>query len=140
MHKKVANTFLLCYNYYGDNMEKDIFCKIIDGEIPSYKLYEDEVCLAFLDINPESNGHTLVIPKKHFLDIYDMDDETLKHIFSVARTLSKKITNKLNASGVIFTQNNGDPQVVKHYHLHIIPFYVNNELIDVKEIFNKLND
>ena len=119
-------------------MEKDIFCKIIDGEIPSNKLYEDDICLAFLDINPESNGHTLVIPKKHYLDIYDIDDATLSHIFSVARTLSKKITDKLNANGVIFTQNNGDPQVVKHYHLHIIPFYVNNELIDVKDIYNKL--
>ena len=121
-------------------MEKDIFCKIIDGEIPAYKIYEDDDLMAFLDINPEANGHTLIIPKKHYTDIYDLDSVLFTHIFSVAKTLSKKIVDTLGASGVTFTQNNGDPQLVKHFHLHIIPYYVNNELIDVKEIFNKLKD
>lgn len=118
-----------------------IFCKIVDGEIPSYKIHEDDLCIAFLDINPQTPGHTLVIPKKHYLDIYDIDSVTLTHIFSVAKTLSKKITDKLNADGVTFTQNNGDVQEVKHYHLHIVPYYnnVNEEAIDIEEIFNKIN-
>lgn len=119
-----------------------IFCKIIDGDIPSYKIYEDDLCLAFLDINPQSLGHTLIIPKKHYLDFYDIDSVVLTHILSVAKTLSKKIVDKLNADGVTFTQNNGDVQEVKHYHLHIVPYYnnVNKESIDVEEIFNKINE
>ena len=119
-----------------------IFCKIIDGDIPSYKIYEDDLCLAFLDINPQSLGHTLIIPKKHYLDFYDIDSVVLTHILSVAKTLSKKIVDKLNADGVTFTQNNGDVQEVKHYHLHIVPYYnnVNKESIDVEKIFNKINE
>ena len=132
--------FFLWYNVYGDIMDKDIFCKIIDGEIPSKRIYEDDKVIAFLDINPQANGHTLVIPKKHYKDIYDIDNETLIHIFDVAKVLSKKIVERLDATGVSFTQNNGDAQLVKHFHLHIIPYYVNNELIDVNEIFNKLKD
>lgn len=121
-------------------MDKDIFCKIVDGEIPSNKIYEDDKCIAFLDINPETNGHTLVVPKTHYKDLYDIDDVTFTHIFSVAKKLADKIVNTLGATGVTFTQNNGDPQLVKHFHLHIVPYYVNNELIDVKDIFNKLKD
>ena len=121
-------------------MEKDIFCKIVDGEIPSNKIYEDDKVIAFLDINPQANGHTLVVTKNHFKDIYDIDNETLMHVFNVAKDLSKKIVERLNATGVTFTQNNGEAQLVKHFHLHILPYYVNNELIDVNEIFNKLKD
>ena len=65
----------------------DIFCKIINGEIPSYKLYEDEQVLVFLDINPNALGHTLIIPKKHYLDIYDINNETLIHIMEIARKI-----------------------------------------------------
>ena len=121
-------------------MDKDIFCKIVDGEIPSNKIYEDDKVIAFLDINPQANGHTLIVTKNHFKDIYDIDNETLMHVFNVAKDLSKKIVERLNATGVTFTQNNGEAQLVKHFHLHILPYYVNNELIDVNEIFNKLKD
>ena len=121
-------------------MDKDIFCKIVDGEIPSNRIYEDDKVIAFLDINPQANGHTLVIPKKHYKDIYDIDNETLTHDFDVAKDLANMIVEKLDATGVSFTQNNGDAQLVKHFHLHIIPYYVNNELIDVNEIFHKLKD
>ena len=121
-------------------MDKDIFCKIVDGEIPSNKIYEDDKVIAFLDINPQANGHTLIVTHNHFKDIYDIDNETLMHVFNVAKDLSKKIVERLNATGVTFTQNNGEAQLVKHFHLHILPYYVNNELIDVNEIFNKLKD
>ena len=114
-----------------------IFCKIINGEIPSYKIYEDEVVLAFLDINPDSNGHTLIIPKKHYTDIMEIDNETLIHIFDVARKLKTQIEEKLHCNGVTFIQNNGDVQEIKHYHLHIKPYYKKEEeLLPVEEIYS----
>ena len=116
-----------------------IFCKIINGEIPSYKIYEDEIVLAFLDINPDSKGHTLIIPKKHYTDIMDMDNQTLTHIFDVARRIKIKLEEKLYCDGITFIQNNGDVQEVKHYHLHVIPFYKNKMGISpVEEIYNSL--
>lgn len=118
-----------------------IFCKIINGDIPSYKLYEDDLVYAFLDLNQSKIGHTLVIPKKHYKDIYDIDSETLARIFEVAKDLSIKIVETFNADGVSFTQNNGDAQDVKHFHLHICPFYnVNQKQIDIQEIYSKLNN
>lgn len=119
---------------------EDIFCKIVNGEIPSYKIYEDDVLIAFLDLDQSNAGHTLIVPKTHYTDLYDIDSVVLTHILSVAKTLSGKITNVLRASGVSLTQNNGDVQEVKHFHLHIIPHYVNNTSIDIETIFNKLKD
>lgn len=116
-----------------------IFCKIINGEIPCYKLYEDDTVLAFLDINPDSNGHTLLIPKKHYTDIMDIDNETLMHIFDVAREIKTKLENKLHCDGITFIQNNGDVQEVKHYHLHIKPYYsTNKQLIPMETIYESL--
>ena len=66
-----------------------IFCKIVEGKIPSLNIYEDDVILAFLDINPDSNGHTLIIPKKHYKDINDIDEKTLCHIYSKAKDIMK---------------------------------------------------
>lgn len=119
----------------------DIFCKIINGEIPSYKLYEDDNVLAFLDINPQTNGHTLIIPKKHYLDIDDITNETLEHIEETARYIKKLLTNKLNCDGITFVQNNGCCQEVKHYHLHLIPQYEEKqELKEVIDVYNILKD
>ena len=113
-----------------------IFCKIINGEIPSYKIYEDEVVFAFLDINPDSNGHTLIIPKKHYLDLTEIDNEILLHIMDTARKLKKLLEEKLNIDGLTLIQNNGDIQEVKHYHLHLKPYYKEKQqIIDVKEIY-----
>lgn len=118
-----------------------IFCKIINNEIPSYKLYEDESVLAFLDINPESNGHTLVIPKKHYVDVTDIDNETLSHIIDIARKLMDELTEKLGCSGFTLIQNNGVVEEVKHFHLHIKPAYTNEENLiieNVEDIYNRL--
>lgn len=100
-----------------------IFCKIINGDIPSYKIYEDEKMLAFLDVNPVSVGHTLIIPKKHTLDINTIDNDELISIIDKARDIAKILMDKLNADGFTLTQNNGCAQEVKHFHLHIIPKY-----------------
>lgn len=125
----------------SDIMNKDcLFCKITSGDIPSYKIYEDEIVIAFLDINPDSNGHTLIIPKKHYLDMNDIPLDTLTHIFKIAKELKVKIESKLNADGLTFVQNNGDIQEVKHFHLHLKPYYKDNELKSVEEIYNILKD
>ena len=115
-----------------------LFCKIVNGEIPSYKIYEDELVYAFLDINPDSNGHTLLIPKKHYLDMNDIPLDTLTHIFKVAKELKVMLEEKLNADGLTFIQNNGDVQEVKHFHLHLKPYYKNNTISDVKDIYELL--
>lgn len=116
-----------------------IFCKIVNGEIPCYKIYEDDTVIAFLDVNPKSNGHTLIVPKEHTLDITTIDDNVLLHIFQIAKEIAKTLQNKLNIKGYTLAQNNGKPQEVKHFHLHIIPVYDNEEkLIEVEEIYNKI--
>ena len=118
-----------------------LFCKIIDGSIPSYTIFEDELVKVFLDINPNTNGHSLIIPKKHFKDLDDIDNDTLLHIMDVARYIKKLLINKLNCDGVQLIQNNGDCQEVKHYHLHLQPFYKEvHEKIDVVDIYNLLKD
>lgn len=113
-----------------------IFCKIIKGEIPCMKVYEDELVLAYLDINPDSDGHTLIIPKEHFKDINNLPKEVHSHIYEVSKIIMKKLEEKLGCSGFSLLQNNGSVQEVKHYHLHIKPAYENkksNELVKYPE-------
>lgn len=102
-----------------------LFCKIIHGEIPSYKIYEDEKVLAFLDIHPDSMGHTLIIPKQHYQDITDIDIDTLTHILDVAKIIKQRLEEKLHCTGITLVQNNGTIQDVKHFHLHLKPHYLN---------------
>ncbi len=116
-----------------------IFCKIINGDIPSFTLYEDDIVKVFLDIEPKANGHTLIIPKKHYKDIEDIDDETLMHIFKIAKKMKTLLEDKLQIEGLTFVQNNGLSQEVKHYHLHLIPNYKINDLISVEEVYKKIN-
>lgn len=100
-----------------------LFCKIIKGEIPSYKVYENEHTLAFLDINPESYGHTLIIPKKHFKNYQDIDLETIKNVNETGKIVFDKIKTNLKPDGIRIVQNNGIIQDVPHYHIHIVPVY-----------------
>ena len=116
----------------------DLFCEIASGNINSYTIYEDDIVKAFLDINPKSNGHTLIIPKKHYLDINDIDIDTYIHIFNTALKIKKLLEEKLNIDGLTLIQNNGDCEEVKHYHLHLIPYYKENKIISVDEIYNIL--
>lgn len=127
----------LIYNYYGDIMEC-LFCKIIDGEIPSYTIYEDEYVKCFLDINPVSNAHTLIIPKKHFLDINDIEEEYLLKIINTSKKIMKLITEKMDATGFTLSQNNGSCEEVKHFHLHVIPSYKNKSKIDIENVYKML--
>ncbi|HBF42925.1 MAG TPA: HIT family protein [Desulfobacteraceae bacterium] len=104
-------------------MEDCIFCKIIKGEIPSFKVYEDSKVFAFLDINPISEGHTLVIPKKHAQSLWEIKSEDLIAVHLVSQKIIHAIKDVLNPSGVACLQLNGRGvnQVVMHYHLHLIP-------------------
>ena len=88
-----------------------IFCKIIKGEIPCYKVYEDEIVLAFLDVSPKANGHTLIIPKEHTLDLTSIDNDTLIHIMEVARKLSKVLEEKYGTTEL--TLSNGVKVYIK---------------------------
>lgn len=117
----------------------DIFCKIINGEVPSYTLYEDDIVKVFLDVNPDMNGHTLIIPKKHYLNLYDIDNDTLIHIMEIARKIGKILDKKLNSNGLTLVQNNGEIQEVKHYHLHLRPQYKEKqELLPIEEVYDIL--
>ena len=117
-----------------------VFCKIIAGEIPSYKVYEDDKVLAFLDINPYNPGHTLIIPKEHTLDIESIDEEVLMHIMKTARDIAKTVTERLGADGFTLLQNNGFVQEVKHFHLHMIPKYKKKFEMDIKDVYKKIRD
>lgn len=100
-----------------------IFCKMANGEIPVYKIYEDDKVLAFLDINPDSDGHTLIIPKEHFTDLDDIDLDTLTSINEASKKIKKLLEEKLDCIGLSLLQNNGCAQEVKHYHMHLKPYY-----------------
>ncbi len=118
-----------------------IFCKISQGIIPSYTVYEDETIKCFLDVNPDSNGHLLIIPKEHFLGLKEIDDNVLMHIMKSARKMEELLKDKLNIDGLTLVQNNGDIQEVKHFHLHLKPYYKNKqEIIKVEDIYNKLKE
>ena len=109
-------------------MNDCIFCKIIRGEIPSDKVYEDENIFAFLDINPVNIGHTLLAPKEHHENIFDLPENVLDKLSSASKKLSLAIKNALNADGVNVTSNNGRAagQLIDHAHIHIIPRYEND--------------
>jgi len=100
-----------------------IFCKIIKGEIPSHKIYEDEHVFAFLDINPVSEGHTLIVPKKHILRFADANDEDITKLFEGVKKVAKKIENISNNYNLGINQGKLAGQVVDHLHVHIIPRY-----------------
>jgi len=104
-------------------MEDCIFCKIIKGEIPSFKVYEDDMAFAFEDINPISEGHTLLIPKIHAQDLWEIPGEDLAAVHLASKKIIQAIKDALNPTGVACLQLNGRGvnQVVMHYHLHLIP-------------------
>ncbi len=122
-----------------------IFCKIIAGEIPAYKVYENERVLAFLDINAKTYGHTLVIPKKHYRDIIDLNNSNENYLQDITE-ISKLLTNKLGAQGLNIINNCGSiaGQEVFHVHFHLIPQYeditINEQKLEFATIIEKINE
>ena len=108
-------------------MKKDdcIFCKIAAGEIPSRKIYEDNDLIAIMDLSPTSKGHSLIIPKEHYTNIYDIDEEIAGKVMKTAKKLATKMTVALNCDGFNLLQNNGETagQTMFHFHMYLIPRY-----------------
>lgn len=100
-----------------------IFCRIIAGDIPSHTVYEDDATLAFLDINPATRGHTLVIPKQHAADLFGIAPEDAAAIARTTQRVAQNMRSVLQPDGINVLQNNGPAagQVVFHYHVHVIP-------------------
>ncbi|HCY6766850.1 TPA: HIT family protein [Staphylococcus aureus] len=109
-------------------MSETIFCKILTGEIPSFKVYEDDYVYAFLDISQVTKGHTLLIPKKASANIFETDEETMKHIGAALPKVANAIKRAFNPDGLNIIQNNGEfaDQSVFHIHFHLIPRYEND--------------
>ena len=100
-----------------------IFCMIAEGKIPSYKVYEDDVCLAFLDLSQANVGHTLIVPKQHYDNIISLDDNVAGHLFKVTSKLTKCISKAIGVNDFNILNNCGEVagQSVHHFHIHIIP-------------------
>ena len=111
-------------------MSDCIFCKIVEGSIPSHKVFENESCYAFLDIFPANRGHTLVIPKKHVKDIHEADAETYAHVASTAKTVADLLASQLGSEGTTIFQMSREAgwQTVFHLHMHVIPRWSNDAL------------
>ncbi len=105
-----------------------VFCRIIRNELPSNRIYEDDLCLAFLDIAPIIKGHSLVIPKEHFDPVTNVPESLLQHLIITAQRVAQAQMTGLKADGINLMQANGAAagQVVPHVHFHVIPRYQND--------------
>ena len=107
-----------------------LFCKIVAGEIPATVIAEDERAIAFMDINPATRGHALVIPRAHARDVHDIDTDDLKAVAATAQTVAARVIERLGAAGVNLLNSNGAAawQTVFHFHMHVIPRYEGDPL------------
>lgn len=129
-------------------MKDCIFCKIINDELPSKTIYEDEVIKVILNINPETNGHLLVLPKKHYDNLFDIEKKIIDHSIDIIKeNIYPLLKKKLNCEGLTISQNNFLGQEIKHFHIHLVPRYqednlefnYNKDLIkDIDKIYNDL--
>ncbi len=130
-------------------MNDCIFCKIIKGELPSKTVYEDDLIKVIMNINPATDGHLLVLPKEHYTNIMDINDQVLMHsIKTIRESLYSNLKETLGCEGLTIAENNDLGQEIKHFHLHLIPRYPDDnadfnydksKLHDLDEVFEKLN-
>lgn len=108
-------------------MKKDdcIFCKLANGDIPTNNVYEDDTFTVIMDASPATKGHCLILPKDHYANIYELDEEVAGKAFKLAKKLATMMTEKLDCDGFNIVQNNGETagQTVFHFHMHLIPRY-----------------
>ena len=111
----------------GNNMKDEncIFCKLANGEIPTATLYEDEDFRVILDLGPATKGHALILPKEHYANLYEIDEEIAGKAFKLAKKMVTELTEVLGCDGYNVVQNNGEAagQTVFHFHMHLIPRY-----------------
>ena len=107
-----------------------IFCKLANGEIPTATLYEDEDFRVILDANPASKGHALILPKEHYRNLYDLDDELAAKVLVLAKKMINLLKDKFGCTGYNVVQNNEEAagQTVFHFHMHLIPRYDNDNV------------
>jgi histidine triad (HIT) family protein len=105
-----------------------VFCKIVAGQLPAIKVFEDERSLAFMDINPRSDGHSLIIPKTHAPTLFDIETEDLLGVMNTAKRVAMAIRTSLTPDGLLVYQLNGRAarQLVDHFHLHLVPRWEND--------------
>ncbi len=110
--------------------ENCIFCKLANGEIPTATLYEDEDFRVILDASPASKGHALILPKEHYANLYELDDEVAAKVLVLAKKMITKLTDLLGCDGYNIVQNNGEAagQTVFHFHMHLIPRYKDDQV------------
>ena len=130
-------------------MEDCILCKIIKGELPSKTVYEDDLIKVIMNINPATDGHLLVLPKEHYTNIMDINDEVLLHSIKMIREkLYPDTKEALGCEGMTIAENNDLGQEIKHFHLHLIPRYPDDnadfnydksKLHSLDEVFEKLS-
>jgi histidine triad (HIT) family protein len=131
-------------------MEDCIFCKIIKGELPSKTIYEDDLIKIIMNINPSTDGHLLVLPKSHMVNINDTTNEVINHSVNIIRDkIYPLLKEKLNCKGLTIAQNNELGQEIKHYHIHLTPRYDNDlvdfnynpdQVSDLDEVYSKLTN
>lgn len=116
--------------------ESCIFCKIVQKQAPSSIIFEDDKVMAFLDIRPVNEGHTLVIPKDHYIDIYEIPQELIGQVHIVTKTVSLAVKQAVNAEGISIIQQNGKAagQDIFHLHVHIIPRYHGQKMTSFHEL------
>ena len=129
-------------------MNDCIFCKIIKGELPSKTIYEDDLIKVIMNINPSTDGHLLVLPKEHYINIMDIKEDIITHSFKVIRdTLYPLLKEKLNCQGLTIAENNELGQEIKHFHIHLTPRYPDDgadfhydesKISNLEEIYQKL--
>ena len=129
-------------------MNDCIFCKIIKGELPSKTIYEDDIIKIIMNINPSTDGHLLVLPKEHLVNLMDTNNEIITHALDIVRnTIYPLLKERLHCEGLTLAQNNELGQEIKHYHIHLTPrypedgadfHYDESKLSDLDEVFAKL--
>jgi histidine triad (HIT) family protein len=115
-----------------------IFCKIVGKKAPASIIYEDDETVAFLDIRPLNEGHTLVIPKRHFETVFDVPEDLIVHIYRVVKRIAIAVKNATKADGITIIQQNGQAagQEVFHLHVHIVPRYEGQKLQHFRDVPN----
>jgi histidine triad (HIT) family protein len=112
------------------------FCKIVRKEAPAHTVYEDEKVIAFLSIQPINVGHTLVVPKKHYENIYEIPEEEVAHLYKIVKKMAHAVKKAVDAEGIRIVQNNGEAagQIIFHMHVHIIPMNKNHSWLHRAQI------
>ena len=133
--------------------ETCIFCKLANGVIPTNSIYEDDDFKVILDADPATKGHALILPKEHYKNLFEIDDEVAAKALPLAKKIGKRMMDKLGCAGVNIVQNNGEAagQTVHHFHIHVIPRYEGDDKAmcawkpqelkdaDAKELVEKLS-